>query len=275
MKHLKTLFLAFSIVTLPLIGIAQTDCIPEKPKKERLVNDFAEIFSSQEIAQLERRLVNFNDTTSTQIAVVTVEDLCGYDPAEFAFEIGETWGVGDRKFNNGVVILLKPKTTVDKGQTHITVGYGLEGVLPDAIAKRIVNNEMIPRFKQNDDYYGGITAAVQVVMDITGGEYSAENYNKRNKKKKESIPLIPLIFVLFFIVIMIAGTMGRARKYAHRNNMSLWAALFLMGSANRRHRGHYNNFNSGRGGFGGFGGGGGFGGFGGGSFGGGGAGGSW
>ena len=271
---MKKQILTLIILVLPLLGFGQEDCIPGRPAKQRLINDFASVFNPQEANQLERRLVNFNDTTSTQIAIVTVADLCDYEPSDFAYEIGEQWGVGNKKFNNGVVILLKPKTADSKGQAFIAVGYGLEGALPDVIAKRIVENEMIPQFKKND-YFGGIEAAAQVIMDITGGEYSADNYNKK-RKGGDSIPIVPFIFILFFILIMIAGTIGRARRYAHRNDMSLLAALFLMGSMNRRHKGYFDDFSSGGGGFGGFGGGGGgFGGFGGGSFGGGGAGGSW
>ena len=271
MKKLLSLFfiglLSFSSI------FAADDCIPSKPKPARLVNDFAEVLSAQTEQALEQHLVNFNDTTSTQIAIVTVNDMCGYDRAAFAYEIGESWGVGDAKFNNGVVIMVKPKVGRSKGQAFIATGYGVEGVLPDAICKRIIENEMIPYFKKND-YDGGIIQAAKVVMDITGGEYSAENYNK-NKSKSGDFPIFPFFIILFFAIIMFAGTFKRAKSYAHRNDMSLWAALFLMGSMGSRHGGHFNNFTSGRGGFGGGSGGGGFGGFGGGSFGGGGAGGSW
>lgn len=253
---------------------AQDDCFPIKPSKQRLVNDFAQVFSAQESNYLESKLVGFNDTTSTQIAIITVNSLCGYDKAQFAYEIGETWGIGNKEFNNGIVILLKPKVGNERGEVFIAPGYGLEGVLPDAIAKRIVENEMIPRFK-NNDYFGGIDNGVQTVIEITGGEYSAEQYNK--KGRGGSVPILPFLFIGFFILVMFLGTIRRAKAYGAQNNLGLWAALMLMGSMNNSHRGHYNNFTSGRGGFGGFGGGGGggFGGFGGGSFGGGGAGGSW
>lgn len=271
-----------TILGVLLIGVgglsAQNadDCFPKKPNPPRLVNDFANVLSSQTEQALEHHLVNFNDTTSTQIAIVTVNSICGYDAGGFTFKLGEDWGVGDAKFNNGVVVMVKPKVGNEKGQAFIATGYGVEGALPDAIAHRIVNNEMIPHFKKGD-YDSGVIAAAKVIMEITGGEYSAEAYNKKSKGDGD-FPLFPFFFILFFIIIMFAGTFSRARRYAHRNDISLWAALFLMGSMNSRHGGHYNNFTSGRGGFGGFGGGssgGGFGGFGGGSFGGGGAGGSW
>ena len=241
-------------------------CIPQKPNPPRLVNDFANILDPVSKNNLERILVRFNDTTSTQIAIVTVSDLCGYDRASFTYEIGESWGVGNAKFGNGIVVMVKPKLPHSKGEVFIATGYGLEGVLPDATAKRIVNNEMIPLFKKGD-YTGGITSAVKVIMEIVGGEYSAKNYNDRSKK---DVPLLPILFVLFFIFIMIVTTISRAKRYGTKNNLGLWTALWLMSSANNKHTGRYHDFRSGGGGFGG-----GFGGFGGGSFGGGGAGGSW
>ena len=267
---IRKAILILSLFAAPLFMQAADDCIPNAPNPPRLVNDFAQLLSPQTRSFLESTLVGFNDTTSTQIAIVTVEDLCNYEPGPFAFELGEKWGVGNADFDNGIVVLVKPKRGNSRGQAFIATGYGLEGVLPDAIAKRIIEREMIPSFKQND-YDQGIMNAAMVIMEITGGEYSAENYNG-GKRKKGSI--LPFFFILFFMFIMFIGIFGRARRYAKNNNLGLWAALWLMGSMNGRHRGHYNNFRSGGGGFGGFGGGG-FGGFGGGSFGGGGAGGSW
>ncbi|MBR9831525.1 TPM domain-containing protein [Acidiluteibacter ferrifornacis] len=270
MIRIKQLLL-FILVTLSFGAFSQ-DCIPERPSKARLVNDFAGVFSAHEIDLLEEKLVNFNDTTSTQIAVVTVLDLCDYDASSFAFELGEKWGVGNAEFDNGIVVLFKPKTNDSKGQIYIATGYGLEGVLPDAIGKRIVEKEMIPLFKQGA-IYQGINRGTSVIIDIVGGEYSSEAYQKKSNKP---IPVFPFIFVLFIIFLFVFSAVKRAKTYSLGHDVSFWTALWLMGSANRSHRGSWNNFNSGGGGFGGFGGGGGgFGGFGGGSFGGGGAGGSW
>lgn len=265
-KIIYSLLLSFFFAAAALAG---EDCIPDAPKPARLVNDFASILSAESKAVIEQALINFNDTTSTQVAIVTVNDLCDYEPSQFAYEIGERWGVGNAKFDNGIVILLKAKQGNQKGRVFIAPGYGLEGVLPDAICKRIVEVEMIPSFKRGD-YDGGVMKAVAVIIDIVGGEYSAESYNQSKKAKFNPVPIF---FILFFVLVMFLGVFRRARAYSNQNNMGLWASLWLMGSMSGRHRGHYNNFHSGGGGFGG--GGGGFGGFGGGSFGGGGAGGSW
>lgn len=269
---MKKILYSFFLIVSPILLIAQDECIPDAPQPPRLVNDYAGLIDDALEKQMESDLVSFNDTTSTQITVVTLSDLCGYDPALFATRLGENWGVGNQNFDNGIVVLVKPKTSGQRGQAFIAVGYGLEGVLPDAIAKRIVSMEMIPAFKKGD-YNLGISSAVSVIMDITAGEYSAENYQNKMQRKTS---FLPFLFVLAVALFMFFGLFRRARSYAHRNDIGFWAALWLMGSMSGRHRGHYNNFSSGGGGFGGFGGGsGGFGGFGGGSFGGGGAGGSW
>lgn len=268
-RLVNRILLVFAISLVSIFGEAK-NCLPD-PKPNRLIHDFSDILNPQEELSLEKHLIAFNDTTSTQIAVVTLDDFCGFDKAHLATEIGEKWGVGNQKFDNGVVILVKPKTPTSKGQAFIAQGYGLEGVLPDITLKRIVDGEMIPYFKQGD-YYSGIAISCQRIIELAGGEYSAEQYNSKSKGKTSVIPFFVLLIILFFVF---ASTFGRARRYAHRNNLGIWTALWLMGSTNSRHRGHYDSFSSGGGGFGGFGGGSGFGGFGGGSFGGGGAGGSW
>src|SRR5699024_8396783 len=124
---------------------AHSDCIPERPNPPRLVNDLAQILTSQQNKALEYQLVQFARNTSNQIVVVTVDSICG-DMALFTYQIGQNWGVGNQKFDNGVVIMIKPKKEHALGKAFIAVGYGLEGALPDAIAKQIVENEMLPSF---------------------------------------------------------------------------------------------------------------------------------
>lgn len=240
--------------------------IPERPDPPRLVNDFAGILSSSEYNQLEEKLEQFARETSTQIVVVTVQDLEGYDPGDFAFRLGENWGVGQKGKNNGLVILVKPKTEREQGRIFIATGYGLESVLPDAIVNgTIIDNEMIPYFKANN-YYMGLEKGIDVIMDITRGEYTAANYQENQAGQSGGLPIALIIFILFFIVIPILR--GRSRRfYSPGKDIPLWIALGML--SGKRSNGSFTDFSSGSGGFGGFGG------FGGGSFGGGGAGGSW
>ena len=259
----QILLIILILISASSLNFAQ---IPERPVPQHLVNDIAGVLSRNEYNNLEGLLEKFARQTSTQIVVVTVPDLQGYDKAEFAFELGEKWGVGQKGKDNGIVILVKPKTNENSGQVFVATGYGLEAVLPDAIINRdVVDNEMIPWFKQND-YYGGLAAGISVIMDITKGEYTAEQYQEKvNAAGSAGIPFLVLFFVL---LITLFGRNRRRRFYSPGRNLPFWLAMGMM-SGSHRSSGSFGNFSSGGGSFGGFGG------FGGGSFGGGGAGGSW
>ncbi len=256
-KFIIILVAFFSFVTV--VNAA----IPDRPNPPKLVNDFAGVLDSNENSQLEGALVQFARETSTQIVVVTIADLEGSDPGDYAVRLGEKWGVGQKGKDNGIIVLLKPKKGNNKGRVFIATGYGLEGILPDAIVNRtIVDNEMIPHFKQND-YFGGLVGGIKVMMDITKGEYTAENYKQSVKAEEGSA--VPFFIFIFIIIISIFGRGRRRRFYSPGRSMPFWLAMGMM-SGGRSSGGSFGNFSSGGGGFGGFGGGG---------FGGGGAGGSW
>ena len=113
----QLLVVAVMVLLQPVGLMAQ---VPERPQPQRLVNDLADIFSSSQEQRMESALVAFADSTSNQIAVVSVPELYGMDKAQLAFEIGEKWGVGQQKFDNGVVILVKPKVGNSRGEVFTT-----------------------------------------------------------------------------------------------------------------------------------------------------------
>ncbi len=242
--------------------------VPAKPSAAYAVNDFAGIFSDRQWQRMNRRLVDFADSTSNQIVVVTVKDLGGMDPAMFAYEIGEKWGVGSEKFDNGVVILVKPKVRNESGKVYIAVGYGLEPVIPDAIAKRIVEYEMIPHF-QEGDYYAGVMSAIDVIMPLAAGEFTYQDYEREGAMA--ALMILILVVGTFVILVIAARKAGGTNIGGGGSTAStiadaiFWSSILGGGGRGGRSSGGFG------GGFsGGFGGG-----FGGGSFGGGGAGGSW
>lgn len=259
------------------LAAASQEGIPEAPDPPRLVNDFADILSSQEESRLEHDLVSFADSTSNQIVVVTVKDLGSYKPAEFTKALGNKWGVGQKEANNGIVIMIKPTGGAGERHTYIGTGYGLEGLLTDSICKQIVDQTMIPAFKRGH-FYSGISQASGLIQQLISGEISADQF----RKKRTPFPLWILVSGSLFLLPFLYGIWMECRgtrQYAATNDISFLEA-FLITSVMGRHRGSWDDFQSGSGGFGGggssgggFGGGGG--GFGGGSFGGGGAGGSW
>ena len=256
------------ILFISLSSFAQD--IPERPNPPRLVNDLANVLSSQEEQRMEMELEQFSRETSNQVAIVTVPSLNGYDVSDFAFRIGQDWGIGQKDKDNGVVVLFKPKTGNERGQVFIAVGYGLEGVIPDAIANRdIVESEMVPRFK-NGDVAGGLYAGTKVIMSLAKGEFSAQQYHEKASGGKGGLPVIIFLFIIFFVIIPIFR--GRSKYYTGGSSLPFWLLMGGMMGSGRSHGGSFGNFSGGGGSFGG---GGGFGGFGGGGFGGGGAGGSW
>ena len=266
MKKIFSIILISILLISSQLSFAQ---LPERPNPPRLVNDLAHILSAQEVAQLERKLVNYNDTTSTQITIVTIADLQGRDKAQLAVEIAHAWGVGQKGTDNGALILIKPKTARSKGEAYIAIGYGLEGIIPDATAKRIVDAEMIPFFKV-DRMYDGLDAATSSMMSLLSGEFTAQNYNKRGADAGDMAGIILFIIIIIFFLFA-----GRAKGSQHgmstRSSGFPWW-IFLFAGGGRSSNSGWSNFSGGSGSFGG---GGGFGGFGGGGFGGGGAGGSW
>ena len=239
--------------------------VPARPNPPRLVNDFAGILG--ECQWLEDSLEKIAVETSNQICVVTMNDFGNYDKAWMAYSIGEQWGVGKKGHNNGVVILIKPKTADSKGEAFIAPGYGLEGAITDATSTRIVNQEMIPYFKDND-YLGGVWAGAQVVRDLAIGEYNEEDYANQGSEIEDAIAI--MIFLLIMVLFVYLAFKNNQNNGGNRNNGETGTCggpiIFTSGSDWGRGGGSW-------GGGGSFGGG--WGGFGGGSFGGGGGGGSW
>jgi uncharacterized protein len=229
----------------------------------RLVNDLARMFDQADAANLEQKLLDFNNKTSTQIYVVTVATLNGFEPNDYTTRLAEKWKIGVKGKDNGVMILIKPKTPGEKGQVYIAVGYGLESVLTDAQANQIVDIEMLPQFKAGN-IIGGVNSAVSVIMKITSGEFTADQYLKKGQSKKGNALVGMIIMLVLFSIIF--GGRSRMNRHQGLGGGGGLPLLLLMGLMGGRGNG---------GSFGGFSSGGGFGGGGGGSFGGGGAGGSW
>ena len=260
-KH--TIFFLFFIFSA---FVLQAQTFPEKPN--RLVNDYTNTLSQAEINQLEQKLVAFDDTTSTQIAVVLIKSLEGYDVADYAVRLAETWGIGGSKNNNGVLLL----ASIGDRKVTIQTGYGVEGALPDAISRRIIENEVTPNFRTGN-YFGGLDQGTSAIISYTKGEYK-DARKKPQQSKGPSGFIIFLIIIAIIFLISKKGGGGGSQVIGGRGAASpFW--WMLMGSAlgGRSSGGGFGGFSGGGGGFGG--GGGGFGGFGGGSFGGGGASGSW
>ncbi|MBW6496816.1 MAG: TPM domain-containing protein [Bacteroidales bacterium] len=260
-----------------LLPFGLLSAIPPPPDPPSLVTDYAGLLSGGQRMSLEMKLAEYDAVYSTQIAIVTIKDLGGMEPADFADRLGEAWGVGRAGKENGVLILVNPGEGGQKGKVHIAIGYGLEGVIPDITAKRIVDREILPNFREGR-FFEGLDQATSVLMQLAAGEFPAEEYNQG----EEPSVLAAFFTVLFIFLIIFLLSRKRNAHYSPGKEIPFWTWLWLMSSASKGSKGSWGDFSSGRGSFGSgsfgggsFGRGSGFGGFGGGRFGGGGAGGSW
>ena len=273
---MKKLALVISLF-FSICAFAQIENVtPKRPVTPRLVNDFANVLTSDQVQALERKLVAYDDSTSNQIVIVllpTVTDKSGveYPIEDVALKILREWGVGNQKNNNGIVVL----GAMQEHKLRIEVGYGLEGAIPDIIAKSIIENDLRPNFR-SEDYYRGLETAINSIIQAAAGEYKApEGYRDKGKGSGPGFGKIIFgIIVLIIILSMFGGGGNRGGGYMSRRG-SGWLGPFILGemlgSAGRGGSG----WSGGGGGWSGGGGGGGFGGFGGGSGGGGGASGGW
>ena len=259
----RFLFTVLFLISV-LAGIAQN--IPARPSPARLVNDFTNTLTEDQKASLEQKLVAYDDSTSNQIAIVIVPTTNDYAPVDYATKLGRAWGVGNKKTNNGVVILIAK----DDHQIFIAPGYGLEGALPDIICKSIIDNEIRPNFRA-DDYYRGLDLGTTAIMKAAAGEYKPpEGYGSQKVNSGGGGGSILGIIIIVIIVLMLMGRGGGGGGMFSRRGYGGFASGAILGSM----LGGGSGGGWGGGGSSG-GGGGGFGGFGGGSFGGGGSGGSW
>ncbi len=236
-----------ALLLLCVAGVARADD-QAVPYLSGRVNDNAGILSSSTISRLEQILKAEEDSTSNQIAVLTINTLDGGSLEDYSMKVVETWKLGKKGKDNGVLLLV----VKDDRKVRIEVGYGLEGVLTDAVCNTIIRRAIIPEFKSGD-YDAGVTAGVENIIAAIGGEFQGEGSSDTDGG--------PVLVTALVILMVIASAFGRLAR------RGIWFG-----------GGGFGGFTGGgfsSGGFGGgFGGGGGFSG-GGGGFGGGGSSGSW
>ena len=264
---MKRLLSIFILLLVSLVSFSQDKFDLEKllqQKPNKLVNDYTTTLTADQQQVLEQKLVTFDDSTSTQIAVVIIPTLNGNDVSDYGVRLGRAWGIGGKERNNGVLLLIVngDKANGDR-KLYIGTGYGVEGALPDITAKHIIDDVIVPNFK-GDDYYRGIEEGTDAIMQAVKGEYKApEGYNSR--KNKGGIGRIIFIIIIIVIFLAISGGKGGGGSFMSRRGFAAWTIASMLSGGGRG-----GGWNGGGGSSGG-----GFGGFGGGSFGGGGASGSW
>ena len=265
MKAQKIVSIIALFVITAMANIYSQNGIPDVPKKETSLYDYANLLSKQEQQRLEQKLINYSDSTSTQIVIVTMTSIGANDIAMYSAELGQKWGIGQKGKDNGILVLVAK----NERKVNISAGYGVEHLLTDAMSRRIIETIITPQFKSGN-FYAGLNNGSDAIFQVLNGEFKGSP--KKNRKEKDSSKMkglfIVLVLVLFFIF------RSRNNKGGGRGGRGLDSSDILTAIL-------FSNMGRSSGGFGGgsssggFGGGGFSGGFGGGGFGGGGASGSW
>ena len=261
---MKKIFILF-VFLFGIVAQAQFK-IPEKPSLQTSVYDYGNVLSDSEEKQLGDKLVYYSDSTSTQIVVITIDDLKGEDVGVLATNWAQTWGIGQAKEDNGVIIL------VSKNDRKISIrpGYGVEDRLVAGICGQIIRNDITPEFKTGS-YYNGLNKGADSIFKVLTGKYKGE---RKQEKEGSIIPILIIIaFVIIFLIIASKNKGNNGGNSGGFGGPDIMDVIILsrMGRGGGFGGGSFGGGSSG----GGFGGGGFGGGFGGGGFSGGGSGGDW
>ena len=251
---MRKLFL-FVLVLTGIVAQAQFT-IPDRPSFQTSVYDYADILNPQEEKELENKLIRYCDSTTTQIVLITIEDLKGEDIGILTPRWGQTWGIGGSEQNDNGIIILFAKN--DK-KIWISPGYGVEDRLTAGINGELIRNIIIPEFKAGN-FYLGLDKGTDAIFEVLKGKYKGSR-----KEKKDNFPIFPILIFIFIIILIISKSKGGGNSGGGSRGLDL-ADIIILSSIGRSGGG--GSFGGGSsGGFGG--------GFGGGGFSGGGAGGSW
>ena len=233
--------------------------IPKVPSFQTSVYDYADVLNPTEEKELENKLVRYSDSTTTQIVVITIDDLKGESIGLLTPRWAQEWGIGQEKEDNGILILLSKNDR----EIWISPGYGVEDRLTAGINGELIRNIIIPEFKAGS-YYTGLDKGADAIFDVLKGKYKGSR-----KEKSKSFPILPIIIFVFILILIISKAKGGGGRSGGSGGIDL-ADIIILSSLGRSGGGFGGGGSFGGGSSGGFGGG-----FGGGGFSGGGAGGSW
>ncbi len=192
------------LVFLPLL-LGAAEVIPPAPP--RYFNDFAGATKPATAERLNQSLEQFEKDTSSQIVVAVFPKMQSDSSIEdYVNRLFKAWKIGQNQKNNGALLAV----FVQDRKMRIEVGYGLEGAIPDAIAKRIIDNEITPRFRSGD-FDGGLSAGVNALMQAARGEYKGTGGTAAQSRRSNRLPW-PLILFGGFFLLTILGTLRRRAR---------------------------------------------------------------
>lgn len=196
----------FIIFLLGIFLVTSSVWAQDFPDPTGYVNDFGQILSSEYRQSLEKELTDFDEETTTEIAVVTIDSLEGNSIEDYAVRLFEQWQIGKKEKDNGLLILIAKEDR----KMRIEVGYGLEPIITDGRAGRIIREKMAPSFRENDYDQGVKLAIAQLEAFIRSGEPAPEETEETADKAS---PFFVLLMIFFFLFIYLSSFLARSKSY--------------------------------------------------------------
>ncbi len=193
----RQLRFTFGLLVLTLNFLTQPIQAEELPRAQGYVSDFAQVIPVNQRQQIEQRLTQLEETTGAEIAVVTLSTLADQPIEDYTVRLFETWGIGKKGHDNGLLIL----AAINDRKGRIEVGYGLEGVIPDALAGRILRDVIFSAFKQGQ-YGTGLLDGVNLIAERVERAHEGKPLGKTIGDEKPSHHLV-WIFRLLLLIGMI------------------------------------------------------------------------
>jgi len=193
----------------------------EFPALSGRVVDAANIIPDSTEAELVAKLEALEGQSQRQLVVVTLPDLQGYDIADYGYRLGREWGIGDAERNDGALLIVAP----NERRVRIEVGYGLEGYLTDALSSLIINNQIVPRFRDGD-MPGGIVAGTDAIIaqlqlpPDQAAQIAAEA--SQSRQSDGGFPFGMLIWLGFMFFFFVLPMMGRRRRKYRKRKKGPW-----------------------------------------------------
>lgn len=219
--HLMMKF-GLALVLLLGLGLDLTEAAPTFPTLSGRVVDEAGLLSPGARQAITAQLAAHENATSNQVVVVTLADLQGYTIEDYGYQLGRHWGIGQAKLSNGVLLIIAPK----ERKVRIEVGYGLEGTLTDALSHDIIQNRILPRFRQQQ-FEAGITEGVNSILAVLQGSYTPVSKKSRPSQSQDlGVGTFISLFMFFLIVGELSSLWLRSRL---RSGLTLAAVAFIAG----------------------------------------------
>jgi uncharacterized protein len=214
---------------LAAIGVA-TAAEPIFPSLTGRIVDEAHLLDPAARSALETKLADLESKTNRQLVVVTLNSLQGYEIEDFGYRLGRAWGIGEKEKNNGALLIVAPK----ERRVRIEVGYGLEGILTDAVSRLIIENAILPRFRVND-YSGGIARGVDDIVQVLSGD--VEDFKRRASERDDHGPagsegFQELVWVALILGLWLFIMLRSKRRKAGNRNIP-WIVPIPMGGTSR------------------------------------------